>query len=79
MFIYRINVDQIDIKINNIEELTRDESLEIINANVIALCVSIDNSDICELIGFGMYAIFFFLIINVCYNILYSRHCSEYK
>jgi len=51
---YRVNLCNIDIQINNDEEFTKDEALDIINANVIALCVSTNTTDLCECIGFGV-------------------------
>ncbi|XP_026805972.1 polynucleotide 5'-hydroxyl-kinase nol9 [Rhopalosiphum maidis] len=50
---YRINIRNINIQIKNIDELTQDESLDIINANVIALCVA-NHTNLCECVGFGV-------------------------
>lgn len=59
LLIYRVNIQNIKIQINNIEEvLTQDETLEVINANVIALCIS-NNTNLYECVGFGMYFFFF--------------------
>lgn len=53
--IYSVNINNISIKINHIDKLTQEESLDIINANVIALCIYSDSTDLCECVGFGMY------------------------
>lgn len=63
--IYSVNVNNISIKINNVDELTQDESLDILNANVIALCISSDSTDLCECVGFGMLSVMFLLSITL--------------
>lgn len=50
-----MNIQNINIQISKIDELlTQNESLDIINANVIALCIS-NNTNVYECVGFGMY------------------------
>jgi len=60
LFNYRINANDISFQINDGEDLTLDETLDVINANVIALCVSSTSTDLCECIGFGMFS---FLVV----------------
>ncbi|KAL4096960.1 hypothetical protein QTP88_021824 [Uroleucon formosanum] len=50
---YRINIRNINVQIKDIDDLTQDESLDIINANVLALCVA-NSTDLCECVGFGV-------------------------
>lgn len=50
---YKVNLCNINMQINDVEEFTQDEFLDIINANVIALCVS-TNTNLCECVGFGV-------------------------
>ncbi|XP_022178360.1 polynucleotide 5'-hydroxyl-kinase nol9 [Myzus persicae] len=50
---YRINIRNINVQIKDVDELTQDESLDILNANVLALCVA-NNTDLCECVGFGV-------------------------
>ncbi|XP_050428279.1 polynucleotide 5'-hydroxyl-kinase nol9 [Adelges cooleyi] len=49
---YRVNICSIVINITDIDELTQEELLDIISANVIALCVS-NSEKPCECVGFG--------------------------
>jgi len=46
-------MQNIDVQIKDVDELTQDESLDIINTNVIALCVD-NHTNVCECVGFGM-------------------------
>lgn len=50
---YRINIQNINIHIKDVNKLTQDESLDIINANVVALCVD-NHTNLCECVGFGV-------------------------
>jgi len=51
---YKVNISNIDIKINIVEEFSQHEFLDIINANVITLCISTSNSNLYECVGFGV-------------------------
>ncbi|KAF0758813.1 polynucleotide 5'-hydroxyl-kinase nol9-like, partial [Aphis craccivora] len=50
---YKINIQNINVQIKDVDELTQDESLDIINGNVIALCVD-NHTNVCECVGFGV-------------------------
>lgn len=58
IIIYRININKISILItNNVEKFSQDELLSIINANMVALCIS-SETNLCSCVGFGMFSYF---------------------